>query len=90
MAVRKFLQWAPTASPAELAEGAGALARAFLYCDLPESEREEARLTLTGLLDDSARSPRPCRELRERRQCAALYGAHSCQSAERPQMPRAS
>jgi uncharacterized protein (DUF2336 family) len=53
MAVRKFLQWARTASPAELAEGAGALARAFLYGDLPESEREEARLTLTGLLDDS-------------------------------------
>jgi uncharacterized protein (DUF2336 family) len=31
----------------------GALARAFLYDDLPEPEREEARLTLTGLLDDS-------------------------------------
>jgi uncharacterized protein (DUF2336 family) len=53
MAVQKFLQWARTASPAELAEGAGALARAFLYGDLPEPEREEARLTLTGLLDDS-------------------------------------
>src|SRR6202047_2991975 len=53
MAVRKFLQWAPTASPSELAEAAGALARAFLYGDLPEPEREEARLTLTGLLDDS-------------------------------------
>jgi uncharacterized protein (DUF2336 family) len=53
MAVRKFLQWAPSASPAELVEGAGALARAFLYGDLPEPEREEARLTLTGLLDDS-------------------------------------
>ena len=53
MAVQKFLQWARTASPAELAEGAGALARVFLYGDLPEPEREEARLTLTGLLDDS-------------------------------------
>jgi uncharacterized protein (DUF2336 family) len=53
MAVRKFLQWAPTASPSELAEAAGALARAFLYGDLPKPEREEARLTLTGLLDDS-------------------------------------
>ncbi len=53
MAVLKFLQWARTASPAELAEGAGALARAFLYGNLPEPEREEARLTLTGLLDDS-------------------------------------
>ncbi len=53
MAVEKFLHWARTASPSELAEGAGALARAFLYGDLPEPEREEARLTLTGLLDDS-------------------------------------
>jgi uncharacterized protein (DUF2336 family) len=55
MAVLKFLQWARTASPAELAEGAGALARAFLYGDLPEPQREEARLTLIGLLDDSLR-----------------------------------
>jgi uncharacterized protein (DUF2336 family) len=53
MTVRKFLPCARTAYPAELAEGAGALARAFLYGDLPEPEREEARLTLTGLLDDS-------------------------------------
>jgi len=53
MAIRKFLQWAGTASPSDLAEGAGALARAFLYGDLPEPEREETRLTLTGLLDDS-------------------------------------
>ncbi|MFZ0496023.1 MAG: DUF2336 domain-containing protein, partial [Methylocella sp.] len=53
MAVRKFSQIARTASPAELAEAAGALARAFLYGDLPEPEREEARLTLTGLLDNS-------------------------------------
>jgi uncharacterized protein (DUF2336 family) len=53
MVVQKYLQWAPTASPLQLAEAAGALARAFLYGDLPEPEREEARLTLTGLLDDS-------------------------------------
>jgi uncharacterized protein (DUF2336 family) len=53
MTDRKFLHWARTASPAELAEGAGALARAFLYGNLPEAEREEARLILTGLLDDS-------------------------------------
>ena len=53
MVVQKYLQWAPTASPSQLAEAAGALARAFLYDDLPEPEREEARLTLTGLLDDS-------------------------------------
>ncbi|MGH6851656.1 MAG: DUF2336 domain-containing protein [Methylocella sp.] len=53
MADRKFLQCARTDSPAERAERAGALALAFLYGDLPEPEREEARLTLTGLLDDS-------------------------------------
>jgi uncharacterized protein (DUF2336 family) len=32
----------------------GGLARAFLYGDLAEPEREEARLILTGLLDDSS------------------------------------
>ncbi len=53
MTDRKFLQRAGTASPWELAEAAGALARAFLHGDLPEAEREEARLTLTGLLEDS-------------------------------------
>jgi uncharacterized protein (DUF2336 family) len=52
MTNRKFLQWARTASPSELAEDAGALALAFVHGDLPEAEREEARLTLTGLLDD--------------------------------------
>jgi hypothetical protein len=38
-----------TTSPVERAEGAGMLARAFLYGDLAEPEREEARLVLTGL-----------------------------------------
>jgi uncharacterized protein (DUF2336 family) len=52
MTDQKFLQWAWTASPLELAEGAGALARAYVRGDLPEPEREDARLTLTGLLDD--------------------------------------
>ena len=50
MAARRFLEWAWTASPVERAEGAGMLARAFLYGDL----REEAKLVLTGLLDDSS------------------------------------
>jgi uncharacterized protein (DUF2336 family) len=54
MAVRKFLQWVQITSPGERAEGAGVLARAFLYGDLAEPEREEARLTLTVLLDDSS------------------------------------
>ncbi len=53
MTDRKFLQRAGTASPWELAEAAGMLARAFVHGDLPEAEREEARLTLTGLLEDS-------------------------------------
>jgi hypothetical protein len=54
MTVRKFLQWVQITSPGERAEGAGVLARAFLYGDLAEPEREEARLTLTVLLDDSS------------------------------------
>lgn len=54
MTVQKFLPCVRTASPSELAESAGALARSFLCGNLPEPEREEARLTLTGLLDDSS------------------------------------
>jgi uncharacterized protein (DUF2336 family) len=54
MAARKFLQWVQITSPGERAEGAAVLARAFLYGDLAEPEREEARLTLTVLLDDSS------------------------------------
>ncbi|MGQ0444080.1 MAG: DUF2336 domain-containing protein [Beijerinckiaceae bacterium] len=54
MAVREFLPCVRTASPAELAESAGALARSFLCGNLPEPEREEARLILTRLLDDSS------------------------------------
>ncbi len=69
MTVRKFLQCARTASPSELAERATALARAFLYGDLPEPERDEARLTLTGMLDDS--SPLVRRALAESFACAA-------------------
>ncbi len=33
MIVRKFMQWAATAASAERAEGAGSLARAYLYAD---------------------------------------------------------
>ncbi|MGH6795125.1 MAG: DUF2336 domain-containing protein [Methylocella sp.] len=53
MAGQKFLQLARTDSPSERAEHAGVLALAFLYGCLPEPKREEARLALTGLLDDS-------------------------------------
>lgn len=54
MVAQKFLDWAKTASPVERAEGAGLLAHAFLYGDLAEAEREEARLLLTALLDNSS------------------------------------
>lgn len=52
MIIRQFLQWAPTATASQRAEAAGALARAYLYAQLSQSEREEADLALTGLLDD--------------------------------------
>jgi uncharacterized protein (DUF2336 family) len=54
MAVQNFLQLVQITTPAELAEGAGALARDFLFGELTEPEREEARLILTGLLDNSS------------------------------------
>ena len=56
MIVRKFMQWAATASSVERAEGAGSLARAWLYAELSESDRDEAEVALTTLLDD----PAPC------------------------------
>ncbi len=52
MIIRRFLQWAKTAPPGQRAEGASALARAYLYAELSASEREEAEHALTGLLDD--------------------------------------
>ncbi len=52
MIVRNFLQWAQTAPAAPRAEGAGALARAYLYSDLEQATRREAELALTALLDD--------------------------------------
>jgi uncharacterized protein (DUF2336 family) len=50
--VRRFLSWAQTADPDARAQGASALARAYLYSDLPASVRAEAVLAMTGLLDD--------------------------------------
>lgn len=52
MIVRSFLHWAQTASAAQRAEGAGALARAYLYSDLELAARREAEIALTSLLDD--------------------------------------
>ena len=52
MIVRKFMRWAAEASAGARAEGAGALARAFLFADLTAAERAEAEIALTNLLDD--------------------------------------
>ena len=58
MIVRKFMQWAATASSPERAEGASSLARAYLYADMSPQDRREAELALTSLLDDPAPSVR--------------------------------
>jgi len=58
MIVRKFMQWAATASSAERAEGAGSLARAYLYAEFGAQDRREAEVALTALLDDPAPSVR--------------------------------
>jgi uncharacterized protein (DUF2336 family) len=52
--VRRFLAWAQTADADARAQGASALARAYLYSDLPASVRAEAVLAMTALLDDSS------------------------------------
>lgn len=52
MIVRNFLSWTQTASAAQRSEGAGALARAYLYSDLDAHARREAEIALTSLLDD--------------------------------------
>ncbi len=52
--VRRFLAWVQSAEADARAQGASALARAYLYCDLPASVRAEAVLAMTALLDDSA------------------------------------
>jgi uncharacterized protein (DUF2336 family) len=52
--VRRFLAWVQSADAAARAQGASALARAYLHCDLPASVRAEAVLAMTALLDDSS------------------------------------
>ena len=52
--VRRFLAWAQSADVDSRAEGASALARAYLYADLTASLRAEAALAMTALLDDSS------------------------------------
>jgi uncharacterized protein (DUF2336 family) len=50
--VRRFLVWAQSADVDARAEGASALARAYLYSDLTGPMRAEAGLALTALTDD--------------------------------------
>ena len=50
--VRRFLAWAQSADADARAQGASALARAYLYSDLPASVRAEAVLAMTALPDD--------------------------------------
>jgi uncharacterized protein (DUF2336 family) len=52
MIVRHFLAWSRRANAAQRAEGAGALARAYLYSDLDDAERSEAEVAMMSLLDD--------------------------------------
>ncbi len=54
MIVRNFLQWARTAPAAHRAEGAGALARAYLYSNMDEDGRRDAEIALISLLDDAS------------------------------------
>ena len=54
MIVRKFLSWSQTATAGERAEGASALARAYLYADLSAQDFDDAELALTTLLEDSS------------------------------------
>ncbi|BCJ91278.1 hypothetical protein IZ6_20130 [Terrihabitans soli] len=53
MIVQRFLEWAATAPAAQRAEGAGALARAFLYSGLDTANRQAAEAALTLMLDDN-------------------------------------
>ena len=50
--VRRFLAWVQSADADARAQGASALARAYLHCDLPASVRAEAAVAMTALTDD--------------------------------------
>ena len=52
MIVRQFLHWLRTAPPGERAEATSALARAYLYSDLSDSDRAAAEGAMIMLLDD--------------------------------------
>jgi uncharacterized protein (DUF2336 family) len=52
MFVHRFLQWAQSVPAADRAEGVRTLARVYLDADLQASERRDAELALTAVLDD--------------------------------------
>jgi uncharacterized protein (DUF2336 family) len=52
MIVRQFIQWSQGASATARAEGARALARAYLYNEMAIEERRDAESALYALLDD--------------------------------------
>jgi uncharacterized protein (DUF2336 family) len=52
MIVRQFLRWLHTAPSGIRAEATGALARAYLYSDMTDSDRLAAEGAMTMLLDD--------------------------------------
>ncbi len=54
MLTRNFLEWTRRASAAQRAEGAGALARAYLYSQMDERARRDAEIVLMSLLDDAS------------------------------------
>jgi uncharacterized protein (DUF2336 family) len=68
MANQEVLTWLPAVSPVALGQGAGELVHAYLYGDLPEPEREDARRALTLFLDHA--SPIVRRALAEGVACA--------------------
>jgi uncharacterized protein (DUF2336 family) len=52
MIIRRFVQWAQSASPGQRAAGVSALARAYLFTALDAATREDAGRVLTRFLDD--------------------------------------
>ena len=58
MVVQDFLSWVEDAATGSRAEGANALAKAYLYGEFLPDERREAELALTALLDDTSATVR--------------------------------
>lgn len=58
MIIRRFLLWVRSAAASERAQGAGALARAYVSARLSPEERREAEAALLSLLDDTSSAVR--------------------------------